>query len=242
MKRIEIIPAIDLLGGKAVRLLQGDYQQVTEYHNDPIAVAQHWTMRGAKRLHLVDLDGARAGEPVQFETIRQIVDRVDVPVQVGGGVRQLEHVDALLAIGVERVIVGTTALQNPDLAEQMFQQYGERIALALDVRAGSVAISGWEAVSDTDYLQFAQQMVAQGASRIVFTNIALDGTLLGVDLRPLKALLEVVSVPVIASGGVRDESDLQRLRDLAQTTSLEGVIVGKALYEGTLPDTIWKRF
>ncbi len=239
-KRLEIIPAIDLLGGRAVRLLQGDYQQATAYHNDPIALARHWAMRKAPRLHLVDLDGAKAGEPMQFEIIRQICTAVALPIQVGGGVRSRAHVDALLDVGVERVILGTAALTDPDLARKIFQHYGERVALALDVRAERVAISGWQTVSNTHYLAFAQQMVEEGVRRIVFTNIALDGTLSGVELSPLQALLEAVFVPVIVSGGVRDEEDIQRLNALAQTTSLEGVVVGKALYEGTLPDTIWE--
>lgn len=240
MKPLEVIPAIDLRGGYAVRLLQGDYARETRYHDDPIAVAQHWAQRGAPRLHVVDLDGAKTGEPAQRELIRRIVKSVDIPVQVGGGVRTEAHIQQLLSLGVERVILGTVAVQRPDFAERMFQTYGERIALALDVKSGAAATHGWQSVSDTPYLEFAQQMAQRGAPRIIFTQIELDGTLQGVAFEPLIELLRAVAIPVIASGGVRDEDDLKILHALAQSTSLEGVIVGKALYEGTLSATLWQ--
>lgn len=239
MKRLEIIPAIDLRGGYAVRLQQGDYARETRYHDDPIVVAQHWAQRGAARLHVVDLDGAKAGEPLQAELIGRIARALDIPIQVGGGVRTEAHIQQLLSAGAERVIIGTVAVQNPDFAERMFQTYGERVALALDVKAGAAATHGWQSVSETPYLEFAQQMAERGAPRIVFTQVERDGTLQGVALEPLIELLNTVAVPVIASGGVRDEADIHTLRGLAQTTSLEGVIVGKALYEGTLRDTLW---
>ncbi|GIV10160.1 MAG: 1-(5-phosphoribosyl)-5-[(5-phosphoribosylamino) methylideneamino] imidazole-4-carboxamide isomerase [Fimbriimonadales bacterium] len=240
MKRLEVIPAIDLRGGYAVRLLQGDYARETRYHDDPIAVAQHWAQRGAPRLHVVDLDGAKAGELVQLPLIKRIVQAVDIPVQVGGGVRNETHIQQLLQMGVERVILGTIAVQEPDFAEQMFLTYGERLALALDVKSGVAATHGWQSVSATPYLEFAQQMAERGAPRILFTQIELDGTLQGVALEPLIALLRAVSIPVVASGGVRDESDLKTLDTLAQSTSLEGVVVGKALYEGTLSENLWQ--
>lgn len=240
MRPFEIIPAMDLRGGYAVRLLQGDYQQETRYHDDPIVVAQHWAMRGAPRLHVVDLDGAREGEPKQIDLIRRICRAVSVPVQVGGGVRSEPHIQHLLDAGVQRVILGTQAVRDQDFAKMMFQGYGDSIALALDIYGGAVAVEGWQSLSDRGYLEFAQQMVQAGVPRIIFTNIALDGTLQGFDTRPLEALLEAVSVPVIASGGVSNVEDIERLREMAHRSSLEGVIVGKALYEGTLPDTIWK--
>ncbi|MCS7300910.1 MAG: 1-(5-phosphoribosyl)-5-[(5-phosphoribosylamino)methylideneamino]imidazole-4-carboxamide isomerase [Fimbriimonadales bacterium] len=242
MKRFEIIPAIDLRGGYAVRLLQGDYARETRYHDDPVAVAQRWAQRGAPRLHVVDLDGAQAGEPVQVALIQRIAQAVDIPIQVGGGVRSEAHIQNLLRAGAERVILGTIAVQDPDFAKRMFHTYGERIALALDVKSGATATHGWQTVSETPYLEFARQMAQRGAPRILFTQIERDGTLQGVDLEPLRALLEIVAVPVIASGGVRDEGDLIALRALAQSTSLEGVIVGKAFYEGTLSDTVFSAF
>jgi phosphoribosylformimino-5-aminoimidazole carboxamide ribotide isomerase len=242
MKALEVIPAIDLRGGCAVRLLQGDYTQETRYHNDPVALAQHWAQRGAPRLHLVDLDGARAGYPVQLELIQRIIRAVDIPVQVGGGVRSEDAVRTLLAAGADRVIVGTLAVDQPDAAEALFRKYGARLALALDVKSGRAATAGWQSVSETPYLQLAQEMVQRGAQRIIFTQVERDGTLQGVAFEPLHELLRAVAVPVIASGGVRDASDLCTLHALARSTPLEGVIVGKALYEGTLSDDCWKVF
>lgn len=241
MKRFEVIPAIDLRGGYAVRLLQGDYARETRYHDDPVALAQHWAQRGAPRVHVVDLDGAKAGEPVQLALIQRIARAVSIPVQVGGGVRTETHIRQLLDAGVERVILGTVAVQDPDFAARMFRTYGERIALALDVKSGAAATHGWQTVSATPYLEFAQQMARLGAPRLIFTQIERDGTLQGVAVEPLRALLAAVSIPVIASGGVRDEADLHTLSTIARSTSLEGVIVGKALYEGTLSDAIWGR-
>ncbi|MCS7208431.1 MAG: 1-(5-phosphoribosyl)-5-[(5-phosphoribosylamino)methylideneamino]imidazole-4-carboxamide isomerase [Fimbriimonadales bacterium] len=240
MKSFEVIPAIDLREGCVVRLLQGDYAYATRYHDDPIAVAQHWAQRGAPRLHVVDLDGAQAGEPVQLALIQRIAQAVEIPLQVGGGVRTETHLQQLLRAGAERVILGTVAVQDPEFAGWVFQRYGERVALALDVKAGAPAAHGWQAVADMPYLEFAQQMVQRGARRIVFTQVERDGTLQGVEIEPLMSLLKTVSVPVLASGGIRDEADIRVLRALAQSTSLEGVIVGKALYEGTLGDE-WLR-
>jgi phosphoribosylformimino-5-aminoimidazole carboxamide ribotide isomerase len=240
MKPFEVIPAIDLRGGYAVRLLQGDYMRETRYHDDPVALAQHWAQRGAPRLHVVDLDGARAGYPVQLELIRRVIGGVAIPVQAGGGVRSEEAVRALLDAGADRVILGTLAVEQPEVAGVLFEKYGERIVCALDVKSGRAATAGWQSLSETPYLQFAQEMAQRGAQRIIFTQIERDGTLQGVDFEPLTELLKAVSVPVIASGGVRDASDLTILRVLAQSTSLEGVIVGKALYEGTLGDDCWQ--
>jgi phosphoribosylformimino-5-aminoimidazole carboxamide ribotide isomerase len=240
MKPFEVIPAIDLRGGYAVRLLQGDYTRETRYHDDPVALAQHWAQQGAPRLHVVDLDGARAGYPTQLELVRRVIRGVAIPVQVGGGVRSEGAVRALLDAGADRVILGTLAVEQPEVAGALFEKYGERIVCALDVKSGRAATAGWESLSETPYLQLAQEMAQRGAQRIIFTQIERDGTLQGVDFEPLIELLKTVSVPVIASGGVRDASDLTILRALAQSTPLEGVIVGKALYEGTLGDDCWQ--
>jgi phosphoribosylformimino-5-aminoimidazole carboxamide ribotide isomerase len=226
--------------GYAVRLLQGDYAQETRYHDDPVALAQHWAQRGAPRLHLVDLDGARAGYPVQLDLIQRVIRAVAIPVQVGGGVRSEDAVRALLAAGADRVIVGTLAVDAPDAAEALFRKYGAQVALALDVKLGRAATAGWQSVSETPYLQFAQEMARRGAQRIIFTQVERDGTLQGVAFEPLIDLLRAVAVPVIASGGVRDAGDLAVLRTLVQSTPLEGVIVGKALYEGALGDDCWQ--
>ncbi|MDW8106184.1 MAG: 1-(5-phosphoribosyl)-5-[(5-phosphoribosylamino)methylideneamino]imidazole-4-carboxamide isomerase [Armatimonadota bacterium] len=239
MKPFEVIPAIDLREGRVVRLLQGDYTRETCYHEDPVVLAQYWAQQGAPRLHVVDLDGARAGEPVQLRLVERIIRAVAIPVQVGGGIRTEAHIRQLLSAGADRVILGTVAVEDPDFAEQMFRAYGTRLALALDVKSGMAATHGWQATSGVPYLEFAQQMVARGAPRLIFTQTERDGTLQGVALEPLQALLSTIDVPVIASGGVRDEGDLHALRTLAQTTPLEGAIVGKALYEGTLSHDIW---
>lgn len=240
MKPFEVIPAIDLRGGYVVRLLQGDYMRETRYHDDPVALAQYWVQRGAPRLHIVDLDGARAGYPVQLDLIRRVIRGVAIPVQVGGGVRSEEAVRALLDAGADRVILGTLAVEQPEAAGALFQKYGEHIALALDVKSGRAATAGWQTVSEMPYLQLAKEMAQRGAQRLIFTQIERDGTLQGIDIEPLIELLKTVSVPVIASGGVRDASDLTVLRALAQSTPLEGVIVGKALYEGALGDDCWQ--
>ncbi|MEN3001155.1 MAG: 1-(5-phosphoribosyl)-5-[(5-phosphoribosylamino)methylideneamino]imidazole-4-carboxamide isomerase [Armatimonadota bacterium] len=229
---MEIIPAIDLRGGRCVRLLQGDYAQETVYADDPVAVAQMWASKGAPRLHVVDLDGARAGEPKQLELVAAICRAVSIPVQLGGGIRTETHLQQALATGVQRVVIGSAAVQQPDQIARLLQHYGEAIVIAIDMREGRVATEGWQQLTDAPYLEFAQRMEKLGAKRLLFTNIARDGTLQGVDLASLRALLEVVEIPVLASGGVRDEKDIHTLHMLAQTTSLEGVIVGKALYEG----------
>lgn len=241
MRPFEIIPAIDLRAGRAVRLVRGDYAQETPYHDDPVAVAQHWAMCGAPRLHVVDLEGARVGSSQQMALIQHLCRAVAIPVQVGGGVRSETDIQRWLEAGADRVVLGTRAVEAPEFAQAMFHRYGERVVLALDVYGGAVAVSGWQSLSNQEYLDFAQRMVSMGAKRIIFTNIALDGTLQGVELEPLRALLQVVSVPVVVSGGVRDQRDIEALRELARHTSLEGVIVGKALYEGTLPDTLWQQ-
>ncbi|MER3402646.1 MAG: 1-(5-phosphoribosyl)-5-[(5-phosphoribosylamino)methylideneamino]imidazole-4-carboxamide isomerase [Armatimonadota bacterium] len=238
MRPLEIIPAIDLREGRAVRLVRGDYAQETHYHDDPVAVAQYWAIRGAPRLHVVDLEGALVGSPQQIVLIQQLCRAMAIPVQVGGGVRSETHVQQLLEAGADRVVLGTRAVEDPEFAQAMFHWYGERVVLALDVYGGAVAVSGWQSLSNQEYLDFARRMVSMGAKRIIFTNIALDGTLQGLDLEPLRALLQVVSVPIVASGGVRDQRDIEALHEPAMHTSLEGVIVGKALYEGTLSDTL----
>jgi phosphoribosylformimino-5-aminoimidazole carboxamide ribotide isomerase len=234
MRSLEVIPAIDLLGGCCVRLLQGDYTQQTVYADDPVVVAQHWASLGAPRLHVVDLEGARAGEPRQLAVVEAICRAVSIPVQLGGGIRTEAHLQSALEAGVQRVVIGSVAVQEPAQTEQLLQKYGEQIVIALDMREGRVATHGWQQLSEMPYLSFARAMEQRGARRLLFTSIQRDGTLQGVDLESLQALLQEVSIPVLASGGVRDESDIRALQTLAQSTSLEGVIVGKALYEGRI--------
>lgn len=234
MKPLEIIPAIDLRGGQCVRLSQGDYARETVYADEPVAIAQRWASLGAPRLHVVDLDGARAGEPKQLELVAAICRAVPIPVQLGGGIRSETHLHQALDAGVQRVVMGSAAVQHPDLMARLFERYGDALVVAIDMREEHVATEGWQRLSEQNYLQFARKMEQLGAKRLLFTNIQRDGTLQGVDEASLRALLETVQLPVLASGGIRDESDLHALHTLAQTTSLEGVIVGKALYEGRI--------
>lgn len=230
MAIIEIIPAIDILGGRCVRLLKGDYQQQTVYGSDPLVIARRWAEEGAPRLHIVDLGGALEGYPEQLELIGDLCRAVEIPTQVGGGIRTLEHAQSVLEAGADRVIIGTTAIENPELAAAMFETLGEQAVLGLDARDGQAATQGWQATTAHNYLSVAQAAEQWGAKRIIFTNIDLDGTLSGTQVEPIRALIQAVSIPVIASGGVSRLEDLQALNALSKE-GLEGVIVGKALYE-----------
>jgi phosphoribosylformimino-5-aminoimidazole carboxamide ribotide isomerase len=176
---MDVIPAIDLLEGRCVRLYQGDYQQSQVFATDPIAVAQRWQDQGASWLHLVDLDGAKTGQPVNLKTIDQIVQAIDIPVQVGGGLRDRTRVTDLLDLGVERVILGTVAIEKPDLVAQLCQDFPEKILVGIDARAGKVATRGWLETSEVDALDLAQHMETAGAAAIIYTDIYRDGTLEG---------------------------------------------------------------
>ena len=243
---MEIYPAIDIKGGQCVRLSQGRFDEVTTYSADPVKTAQKWKDAGAKWLHIVDLDGARIGspQPQNLEIVRQIIRRVGLPIQFGGGVRSAEIVERMLNIGVSRAVVGTTAAQNPELAAGIFTMYGEKVAVGVDARDGIVAVQGWLEQSGEDAIAFVQRMAGLGARRFIFTDIARDGMLQGVNLLALAQIATAVpNVPVIASGGVTTLSDIDSLLHLRQTApNIEGAIVGKALYAGTvtLPDILAK--
>lgn len=228
---MEILPAIDLLDGRCVRLYQGDYQQSQIYHENPVEVARQWAEQGATRLHLVDLDGAKVGQPVNLATIEAIIRAVDIPVQVGGGLRDRASVIKLLEIGVGRVILGTVAVEQPELVASLCQEFPNQIVVGIDARNGKVATRGWLETSTVEATDLAQQMEKLGASAIIYTDIHRDGTLVGPNLDALREIAAPLDIPVIASGGV------SALRDLLSLLSLEplgvnGVIVGKALYTG----------
>ncbi|MEB3309807.1 MAG: 1-(5-phosphoribosyl)-5-[(5-phosphoribosylamino)methylideneamino]imidazole-4-carboxamide isomerase [Snowella sp.] len=228
---MEILPAIDLLDGRCVRLYQGDYQQSQIYHENPVEVARQWAEQGATRLHLVDLDGAKAGQPVNLPAIEAIVRAVDIPVQVGGGLRDRASVAQLLELGVGRVILGTIAVEQPELVESLCQEFPQQIVVGIDARNGKVATRGWLETSTVEATDLAQQMEKLGAAAIIYTDIHRDGTLVGPNLEALRELASHLEIPVIASGGV------SALRDLLSLLSLEplgvnGVIIGKALYTG----------
>lgn len=225
-----ILPAIDLRGGKCVRLRQGDYSRETVFGDDPAAMARRWVGEGAKALHLVDLDGAREGQPVNRDAIRRIVEAVDVPCQVGGGLRTEADIEATLEAGVARVVLGTRALQDPAWVRQMAQAYPRRIVLGLDARDGKVATHGWQATSESAALDLAREFANWPLYAIVYTDIARDGMLAGPNLSGMAELASAVPLPVIASGGVTTLDDVRGLSD----AGLFGCIIGRALYEGQI--------
>ncbi|HUV04138.1 MAG TPA: 1-(5-phosphoribosyl)-5-[(5-phosphoribosylamino)methylideneamino]imidazole-4-carboxamide isomerase [Armatimonadota bacterium] len=230
---MQVIPAVDIRGGRCVRLLQGRFDQETVYADDPVEMAVHWALLGASRLHVVDLDGARTGQPQNVEVIARIVRALEIPVQVGGGIRSLEAAGRMLDLGPDRVIIGTSAALDRELAESMFQAFGEQIALGLDARDGLVAIHGWQETLDLKAVDFARDMEALGARRIIHTDIGRDGMLAGVNFAAMEEMVKAVSIPVIASGGVRSIDDIRSLKRL-EPHGLEGVITGKAIYTGSL--------
>ena len=227
---IEIIPAIDLSGGRCVRLLRGDFARETVFSDDPIAVAREWERRGGRRLHIVDLDGARVGEPQNWQTVERIVAAVSIPVQLGGGLRRTDLVQRALALGLDRVSVGTSAALDPDWTREACARFGERLALDIGAREGRLAIRGWQEVIDRPVIDFAQELESLGARRIIFTDVTRDGAMRGPNIESMRAMAEAVDIPVIASGGVTTADDVRALRE----TGVEGCIIGRALYEGTL--------
>ncbi|MBD1849864.1 1-(5-phosphoribosyl)-5-[(5-phosphoribosylamino)methylideneamino]imidazole-4-carboxamide isomerase [Leptolyngbya sp. FACHB-711] len=230
---MDVIPAIDLLDGKCVRLYQGDYAQSQVFDDNPVAVAQQWAEQGATWLHLVDLDGAKAGHPVNQQAIEAIVQAVSIPVQVGGGLRDRASAADLLRLGVQRVILGTVAVEQPDLVQQLCQEFPDRIVVGIDARNGKVATRGWLETSAVEAVTLAQQMAGFGVAAIIYTDIHRDGTLQGANLDALRELANAVSVPVIASGGVSSVNDLMQLLRL-EAIGVTGAIVGRALYTGAV--------
>lgn len=225
----EVIPAIDLRGGRCVRLVQGDFDRQTVYGDDPPAMARRWAEAGARLLHVVDLDGSKAGAPAQLDTVAAIARAVELPVQLGGGIRRLEDVEAAFAAGVWRVVVGTAAVEDPAFLDAALARFPDRVAVGIDARDGRVAVRGWLAVSDTDALELARGVAARGARTIVYTDIARDGMLAGPNLEAMHRMAAAVpGVDVIASGGVARLDDVLALLD----TGVRGVIVGKAIYTG----------
>jgi phosphoribosylformimino-5-aminoimidazole carboxamide ribotide isomerase len=240
---MQLFPAIDLRGGKCVRLFQGDYGKETVYGDDPLAQARSFAAAGAPWIHIVDLDGARTGEAVNRAVIERIAGEVDVPLQVGGGIRSRESAHALFTVGVARVVIGTAALENPALVRELAAT--RRVAVGLDVRGREIAVRGWTEGSGRDLHEVAAELADAGVDALIVTQIARDGTLEGPDVEGLRALLDETAIPLIASGGV---GNLEHLRILAAITAgstgperrLAGAIVGRALYDGrfTLIDAL----
>ncbi|HEY7355356.1 MAG TPA: 1-(5-phosphoribosyl)-5-[(5-phosphoribosylamino)methylideneamino]imidazole-4-carboxamide isomerase [Ktedonobacterales bacterium] len=223
-----IFPAIDLQAGRCVRLTQGDFARAQAFSDDPAAVARRWQSEGTSWLHVVDLDGARAGAPQNLEAIQRIRQAIDIPMQVGGGLRRLESVAILFDLGIQRAILGTAALKDRDFLRACLARWGERIAVGLDARDGLVATDGWLETSATPALMLARELAAEGVARFIYTDIAHDGTLTGPNLKSLAQLQQAIAQPIIASGGVSSLADLRALADLR----VEGAIVGRALYTG----------
>ncbi len=228
----EIIPAIDLLDGRCVRLAQGRYDEATVYGDDPGAVAAGFAAHPIRRLHVVDLDAARSGVRRHAEAVRAICRAAEaVPVQLGGGIRSLEQVEAALALGVERVVIGTAALRDPPLVREAAARHPGRVAVGLDARDGRVAVDGWLETSEADVVEVARRFEDAGVAAIVYTDIARDGMLSGPNLESTVDLAAAVSIPVIASGGVGSLADVEQAAALADR-GLAGLIVGRALYTG----------
>lgn len=228
---MNVIPAIDLLEGRCVRLYQGDYGRSQVFNDNPVDVAQQWVDQGARRLHLVDLDGAKVGQPVNTKVIEAIVQAVSVPIQVGGGLRDRTGVKQLLDTGVQQVILGTIAVEEPVVVQQLCAEFPGKIIVGIDARNGKVATRGWLETSEVNATDLAQQMSQLGSAAIIYTDIHRDGTLSGPNLDALRELANSISIPVIASGGVSSVTDLLSLLAL-EPLGVNGVIVGRALYTG----------
>jgi len=225
-----ILPAIDIRGGQCVRLRRGDYAQETVYSSDPAAMARTWVSQGAAFLHLVDLDGAKEGHPVNEESIQKIVQTAGVPCQLGGGLRTEEHIAQALAWGLQRVVVGTKAVTEPDWLERISRRFPEQVVLGIDAKDGRVAIEGWLQDSDLPAVELARRCADWPLAALIYTDIARDGMLAGPNVQGLAELSKAVSLPIIASGGITTLDDLRRLAEL----DLAGCIIGRALYEGRL--------
>ncbi len=225
---MELWPAIDLRGGKCVRLLQGDYERETVFGDDPVALIQRFVSEGAEQVHVVDLDGAKEGSPVQLKTIEDMVRSCAVPIQIGGGIRSLDTVRAYIDVGVQRLVVGSVAIEQPELFESMFKTFPEKIVLGLDARDGCVATRGWIETSHLTSVEVAQKYAQAPLAAIVYTDIAKDGMMEGPNLISLREIVMAISLPIIASGGIAREADIEAVVE----SGAAGCIVGRALYEG----------
>jgi len=228
-----LFPAIDIRGGKCVRLTEGRFDQETIFADNPMDMAVRWVSEGAEYLHLVDLDGALAGKPVNLEVIAAITKNINIPVQLGGGIRTLDTIAQILEVGVERVILGSIAVKQPELVAAACEKYGDRIVVGIDARDGIVAVEGWGITGGVGAEELAKKMAEVGVERIIYTDISRDGTLSGVNVPATVALAKAAGISVIASGGVRDLVDIEAIKKAA-IDGIEGVIVGKAIYTGSL--------
>ena len=227
---MEIVPAVDIKGGRCVRLYQGDYGQETVFDEDPVTAALTWYSQGARWLHIVDLDGAAAGEPKNMDVVEEIMKQTGLSVELGGGIRSEEVAKRLLHQGISRIILGTAAIENRALVKKLCQRFGEAIAVSLDARDGKIAIRGWQKNTVVEVLQLCREMVEAGVRRLVYTDIKRDGTLTEPNFDMIKKLLGEVDVPVIVAGGISRLEHLRRIKQLGA----EAAIIGKALYTGDI--------
>ena len=227
---MDIIPAIDIRAGRCVRLYQGDYQQEIVLGGDPATAALTWHSRGARWLHIIDLDGAEAGKPKNTKVVEKILKESGLLVELGGGIRQEEVAGEMLRLGVSRIILGTAAIENRELVKKLCQQFGEAIAVSIDARDGKIAIHGWQKNTVVEVLQLGREMAELGVRRFIHTDIKRDGTLAGPNFDMIDRLLRETDIPVIVAGGISRLEHLQRLKELG----VEGVIIGKALYTGDI--------
>lgn len=226
-----VYPAIDLKGGQCVRLLQGRMEDATVYGKDPAAMARKWAGMGAKWLHVVDLDGAFAGQSANLEAVREIVAAIDIPVQLGGGIRSLDHIRLLLEkVGVQRVILGTAALEDPELLQQAADQYGPRIAVGIDAVGGKVAVRGWADVSDEEAVELGNRVRRMGVQTVIYTDISRDGMMTGPNFAETRRMIEQTGLDIIVSGGVAALEDVRQSRNLGAA----GVILGRSIYQGAI--------
>jgi phosphoribosylformimino-5-aminoimidazole carboxamide ribotide isomerase len=228
-----IIPAIDIKDGAVVRLLQGKFNESTIYSHKPEEVAHKWEAQGAKLIHVVDLDGAKAGKVVNYALFEKIIKAVKIPIQVGGGIRYKEDIQRLMALGAKKVVVGTKAVEDKSFIQDIISRWSDNILVSIDASSGRVAEKGWQAVTTKKTVDLAREMQEIGVKELVFTDISRDGTLMGPNIPEIKKLLSMISIPLLVAGGVSNLQDIIKLKEL-EKDGFRGVIVGKALYEGTL--------
>lgn len=225
-----ILPAIDILGGECVRLFKGEYDTARKVAADPFETVKDFEKCGAEYIHMVDLDGAKNGEKTNAELFVKLARTINVPIELGGGIRNMETVEFYLDNGISRVILGSAALHNKDFCARAVDKYGEKIAVGIDAKDGKVSTSGWLETSDVDYIEFAKEMQSVGVKNIIFTDISKDGTLAGPNLQMLQDLKNALSIDITASGGVKDITDIENLMKM----ELYGAIAGRSIYDGTL--------
>ncbi len=227
---MQIFPATDILGGKVVRLTKGDYNQVKIYADSPAEMALEFMKDGATNLHMVDLDGAKDGAPVNFEAIREAAKIKDLFIEVGGGIRDMKRVEDYLSLGVKRVILGTAAIRNYPFVEEAVKEFGNAIAVGVDAKEGFVAVSGWQETTSVKSVEFCKKLRDTGVATVIYTDISKDGMLSGTNLEVYSELSEIKGLDIVASGGITFVNEIEKLRDM----NIYGAIVGKAVYEGKL--------